>query len=144
MRSSLFARRAFSLVEVMVVLTGMAVLSAMDVPSYQRAIEQSHADIAAANLRSIWSAQRLYWIESHTFAPDLKLLQSMGLVDTGNVLGTTGYAYAVTSADQNRFTAVAVRTGSSRYSGEYSIDETGTISGAVKAQGQPDLIPGFE
>ena len=43
-------RRAFSLLEVIIVMTVIGVLMAMTVPHYQRAIEQSRADIAAANL----------------------------------------------------------------------------------------------
>ena len=71
--SSLF--RGFSLVEVMVVLTVIGVLIALSVPSYQRAVEQARADVAVANLRAIWSAERLFWIEHHPYTADLSALR---------------------------------------------------------------------
>ena len=49
----------------------MSVLLAMGVPRFQLSLEQARANVAGANLRSIWSAQRLYWLENRTYAPDL-------------------------------------------------------------------------
>lgn len=128
----------------MVVLTVMGILVALSVPSYQRALEQSRADIAVANLRALWSAERLYWIEYHAYAADLSRLQSLGLLDPAVVLSTTGYVYTVTSAGSNNFKAVAVRSGSSRWTGEFSLDETGLIAGVVKAAGEPEITPGYQ
>jgi prepilin-type N-terminal cleavage/methylation domain-containing protein len=144
MHSEKIKNNAFSLVEVMVVLTIIAILVVMTVPSYQRAVEQSRADVAAANLRAIWAAQRLHWIEFHAYASSLQMLQSLGLIDAPEMLATTGYAFSIISADSNGFKAVALRTGSSLWNGRYSIDETGLISGVVKAQNEPEIIPGFQ
>ena len=44
------ARRGFTLVEMMIVLTIIAIVATMCIPTFQRAVEQSEADIAAANL----------------------------------------------------------------------------------------------
>ena len=60
------ARRGFTLTELMVVTTLIGVMAAMSVPSFQRAVEQSRVDIAVANLRAVWAAERLYWLENHT------------------------------------------------------------------------------
>jgi general secretion pathway protein G len=137
-------RSGFSLVEVMVVLTVIGILIALSVPRYERAWEQAHADIAAANLRAIWSAERVYWLEYHGYTSDLAGLQALGLLDSAVVLASTGYVYAVSSADSGTFTATATRTGSARWSGAYTIDETGTLAGVVQALGEPDLRPGFQ
>ncbi len=60
--------RGYSLMEMMLVLTIMGVLIAMCAPTYQQAMEQARADVAAANLRAIWSAERLYWLTNqHVF-----------------------------------------------------------------------------
>jgi prepilin-type N-terminal cleavage/methylation domain-containing protein len=138
------ASTGFSLVEVMVVLTIIGILVAMTVPSYQRAVEQSRADVAAANLRALWSAQRLYWIEHHAYTSNLTALQSLGLLDPAIVLSTTGYVYAVTSAGTNSFRAVAVRTGSSAWTGEFAIDQDGLLSGAIESAGEPKIVAGFQ
>jgi prepilin-type N-terminal cleavage/methylation domain-containing protein len=133
----------FSLVEVMIVLTMIGILTALAVPGYRRAMEQSRADIAGANLRAIWSAQRLYWIEFRTYAADVAPLQAAGLLDPLLVASAEPYGYAVQSADSNTFTAVAIRSGSGLWNGQFTIDESGQISGGVQARGQPQLTPGF-
>src|SRR5437870_2575805 len=91
----------FSLMEVMIVLTVMGVLIAMAAPTFQRALEQSRADVAGANLRAIWSAERLYWLENHNYSGDLSELKSLGLIDPTIVSATTVYVYSVGTADPN-------------------------------------------
>jgi type IV pilus assembly protein PilE len=138
------ARRGFSLVEVMIVLTVLAVLIAIAVPSYTRAIEQSRADVAGANLRAIWAAQRIYWLEQRVYSADLPGLESIGLLDPTLLQGPSGYCYAVSAADSGTFTASATRTGSTVFSGQFAIDATGAITGSVAAVGQPNILPGFQ
>ena len=83
----------------MVVTTIIGVMAAMSVPSFQRAIEQSRADIAVANLRAIWAAERLYWLEYHTYTTSVSTLQSSGSLDNGipndGVSSMGGYQYSV-------------------------------------------------
>src|SRR5439155_26595823 len=107
-------------------------------------LEQSRADLATANLRAIWSAERLYWLEYGTFTADLPQLASLGLVDATLVSDTAFYAYAISAADAAGFTAGATRTGSSRWFGAFSIDQNGVVGGVVQAAGQPDIVPGFQ
>jgi prepilin-type N-terminal cleavage/methylation domain-containing protein len=137
-----YSRNAVTLLEIMVVLTVIGILISFSVPTYQRAIEQSRADIAAANLRAVWSAQRLYWLENHCYTGDLGLLRGMGLLDPTITLSASGYSYSATAA-KDTFSAIAARTGSSRWNGKFEIDQTGAISGAIRAQGEPDIAPGF-
>jgi prepilin-type N-terminal cleavage/methylation domain-containing protein len=138
------SRRGFSLLEVMVVLTMMGILISLSVPSFHRALEQSRADIAGANLRALWSAERLYWLEYRTYTADLSELQSLGLVDPTIVSAATPYLYAIHLADSTAFSATATRTGSERWSGEFAVDATGTVSGEVQAEGVADITPGFQ
>jgi prepilin-type N-terminal cleavage/methylation domain-containing protein len=144
------ARRGFTLVELMVVTVIIGVMAAMSVPSFQRAIEQSRADIAAANLRAIWAAERLYWLEYHTYTPAaaspvnpdpaMQSLSNMGLIDTEIVSGAGGYTYAVTEATTTSFTATATRTTNSNF---FSINESGNVSGSISFGGSP-ITPGFQ
>jgi prepilin-type N-terminal cleavage/methylation domain-containing protein len=90
----------FTLVELMVALTIIAMMTAISLPSFQRAIEQSRADIAAANLRAIWAAERLYWLEYHTYTSEshLETLRDLGVLDrtVASESGSSGYIYAIT------------------------------------------------
>jgi len=138
------SRRGWSLIEVMVVLIVMGILISMSAPSFRLAMEQTRADIAGANLRAMWAAQRLYWLENHTYSTDLNELTTLGLIDPSVASSTTVYVYAVQSADATTFTATATRTGSAVWSGNFLIDQTGVLSGVVVGSGQPNLIPGFQ
>lgn len=138
------SRRGYSLLEVMVVVTMMGVLISLSVPTFHRALEQSRADIAGANLRALWSAERLYWLEYRTYTADLSALQSLGLVDPTIVSAATPYMYAIHLADSTAFSATATRASSGRWSGEFAIDETGTVSGVLQATGMADITPGFQ
>ena len=135
--------RGLSLMELMLVLTIMGILVSMSAPSFHRTMEQSRADIAAANLRAIWTAERLYWLEYRTYSDGLSELESLGLLDPTIVSAAGRYAYEIQSADTSTFTAAAIRSGSGRWSGQLSIDETGNVQGYIAATGQPNIEPGF-
>jgi prepilin-type N-terminal cleavage/methylation domain-containing protein len=100
-----YAPRGFSLVELMVTVTLIGILAAFATPSFRRAMNQSRADIAAANLRAIWSAERCYWLDNRSYTSDLNQLQSLGLVDPSVVASSSFYVYAVTAASGSTFTA---------------------------------------
>jgi type IV pilus assembly protein PilE len=130
------------MIEVMVVVTLMSVILAMTGPSFLRAVEKSRADVAAANLRAVWCAERFYWVEYRTYTYDLSNLASLGLLDPQIASASAPYSYSVSvSADGNGFTATASRASGSSWSGSFSIDQTGTLSGVVGASGEPDINP---
>jgi prepilin-type N-terminal cleavage/methylation domain-containing protein len=138
------SRRGVSLMEVVIVLAVIGVFVSMSAPSFRRSMEQTRADIAGSNLRAIWSAQRIYWLEHRSYASNLSALESSGLLDPAIVAGTPQYAYSVVSATNGSFTAAATRRGSTRWSGQFLIDEDGAISGALQATGEPNIVPGFQ
>jgi prepilin-type N-terminal cleavage/methylation domain-containing protein len=139
-------RLGYSLVETLVTLVIMGVLVSMGVPKFQLALEQSRANVAGANLRSIWSAQRLYWLENRAYAPDLPTLQSSNLIDPSLPAATAPYAYGMTvSTDGSSFTATATRSGSSSWSGSFTIASDGSFSDSVHQGGQGTVIqPNFQ
>lgn len=137
-------RRGLSLVELLVCVTLIGIMTSMAVPSFRRAVDQSRADIATANLRAIWSAERCYWLEYRCYTSDLNLLRSLGLLDPTIVTASTNYVYDISAADTSAFTATATRTGGTRWTGAFSIDETGVVSGSVSASGEPTIVPGFQ
>jgi prepilin-type N-terminal cleavage/methylation domain-containing protein len=138
------APNGFSLIEVLIVMILIGVLISWGLPGYQRAMEQSRADTAGANLRAIWSAERLYWLENHTYTTDLAALRDLGLLDPGIVTSTMGYSYRVTSASSTAFQAVASRVNNPRWSGDLIITETGLTSGTITASGETNIAPGFQ
>jgi Tfp pilus assembly protein PilE len=128
----------------MLVLAVMCILISVSIPSFRRSMEQSRADIAGANLRAVWTAQRLYWLEYRTYTQQLTALESAGLVDPTIVSGTSHYTYSVPSAGADSFTAAATRVGSIRWTGQFTVGEDGVLAGAVQATGEPDIVPGFQ
>lgn len=137
-------RRGWSLVEVVVVLTMMAILVSLSVPIFRRALEQAQADIAAANLRAVWSAERLYWLENHVYSSDLNELRALGLLDPSLLSSSSAYVYQLQSNGATAFTATATRNGSTLWSGTLIVDQSGNFSGVIMAPGQTTITPGFQ
>ena len=135
----------YTLIEMLVALIVTGVLLSIGVPKFQQSLEQSRSDVAGANLRSIWAAQRLYWLENRTYAPDLPTLLSANLVDPSLPTATTPYGYSIASSSDSWFTAIATRSGSTNWSGTFTIAADGTFSGSVQQGGQgATIVPGFQ
>ncbi|MFZ1935953.1 MAG: prepilin-type N-terminal cleavage/methylation domain-containing protein [Thermoguttaceae bacterium] len=134
-------RRGFTLTELMVVTTLIGVMAAMSVPSFQRAVTQSRTDIAAANLRAIWAAERLYWLENHSYAGTLSqqsppgLIQlglldpSLPLTQAGVTYQTGGYYFSVVlgTDSTSAFTATATNALAGPPTA-ITIDQNGTVT----------------
>lgn len=148
-------RAAFSLIEVVVTMTILAIVVTFTAPRVMQTLEQSHADLAGANLRMVNTAQRFYWLENRTYATDLQTLTDDGLLDLSFNAAAPRYEFDIVSADADGFQAVARRRvfndlGQPAYDGSwqgaFTIDETGTISGTVDSTGLSTikrLTPGF-
>lgn len=148
MTSKSQARRGVSLIELSISLTIMGILISFAAPSFSRAVEQSKADVAGANLRAVWSSQRLYRLDNPAYASDLSTLVAAGLLDA-NFLGGSGsgsgpapYTFTVASADNQGFAVNATRVGGV-WSGTFSIDQSGTITGTLTKAGEVNLSPAF-
>lgn len=150
--------KAFSLIEIVVTMTILSILVSFAAPRVMLTMEQSHADIAGANLRAINSAQRFYWLENRTYADSLQLLIDDGLLDDDFLTSIPRYEFSMVAADDATFQAQATRrtingTGTAVYNGAwqgaFSIDESGAIAGVVNGPpsslsgNTPQLIPAF-
>jgi len=131
----------------------------MCVPTFQKAIEQSRIDIAAANLRAIWAAERLYWLENHVYTDNMTKndpLQSdslidLGLLDPEIISNSGGFDYSVnitTSTSNPKTLATAIRQSEADTSSiTLTINETGEITSTGTAPGFPSgttQTPGFQ
>jgi type II secretory pathway pseudopilin PulG len=129
----------------LIAMVVFATLISMVIPHFQQSLEQSRADIAGANLRSIWSAQRLYWLENRTYSPDLPTLLSANLIDPSLTTSTSPYTYQIASSSSTWFTATAARSGSTAWAGTFTIAADGTFSGTIQQSGgSVSIVPGFQ
>ena len=151
-------KQAFSLVEIIITMTIIAVLISFATPSLSRSMEQSHADMVGAGLRSISVAQRFYWLENRTYAADLQTLIDEDLIDSNLAAVTPRYEYSIATASAGGFQAQARRRNldqvgnpvfTGAWQGTFTIDETGVIGGVVQGpegpvKGKsPQLTPAF-
>lgn len=139
-----FVARAsgFSLVELTITLTVIGVLATMSVPFYQRAIQQSRTNIAATNLRAIWAAQRIYWIEYQVYSSDLAILRLQGILDPNFDAFDTTFSYGTPTSTDNfaqHFSVVATPKGGT-WTGTYTLEETGAISGEIRPPNWSEAI----
>jgi prepilin-type N-terminal cleavage/methylation domain-containing protein len=144
-RTAGIGRSGYSLIEMLIAMVVFATLISMGIPRFQQSLEQSRADVAGANLRSIWSAQRLYWLENRTYAPDLPTLLSANLIDPSLTTATAPYTYQVANSSGAWFTATATRAGTTAWTGSFTIAADGTFSGTVQQGGGTiTIVPGFQ
>lgn len=124
----------FTMVEMTVVMTIMAIIFLYAIPQYRVAMEQAKVDFAATTLKSIWTAERMYWVNNHVFCGDLETLESNQLVEAGFTArvnaSTSPFRYSILSADANTFTAMA-ESNLSSWTGQFTISEQGGVSGQV-------------
>ena len=136
-------QRAYTLVEMTVVLVIMSVLTSLALPRFSRSLESARADIAGANLRAIWTAQRIYWLDNRTYTNNLPDLVSANLLDP-SIVTDTFYNYAATGAGTATFTVTAQRVAGATWSGTLTITQDGSITGTLQCSGQADIVVGFQ
>jgi prepilin-type N-terminal cleavage/methylation domain-containing protein len=123
--------RGYTLIELMLVVTIMAVLIAVPAPMFARAVEQPKLDVATANLRSIWAAERFYFLENGRYGSLSDLMADTlahDLIDPTILSGSTFYSYTVVpSLDGLSFVATATRPSSPQCYGTVTIKEKGDL-----------------
>lgn len=137
--------RGTSLLEMMVVVTITGILISFAAPSYRKAVEQSKLDLAATNLRSIWAAERFYYLDQRAYTSNFSVLSGTGVLDSGLINSDPFYSYslAVNEAGTS-FTATATRVGSSVYTGSLAIDPSGALTGGISGSGGISMTPGYQ
>ena len=134
-------RRGFTLIEVMIVVAVVGIVAAMAIPSFRRVMEQARVDNAASGLRSIYAAQRVYRLDNASYSSDLTTLTAGGLLDPSLTSSSGSFAYQVTGADTQTFSAAATRVGSDVWSGTLAIDQNGQITGGITENGVLSIAP---
>jgi prepilin-type N-terminal cleavage/methylation domain-containing protein len=142
------ARRGNTLIELMVAVVVVGVLSTLGIPRFSRSLEQSRADVAAANLRAIWTAQRMYWLNdpNRQYATTLQALYDQNLLDRSLTSSNANYSYKDPEPDpddSSGFVIKAERAAGSSWSGFLQINTKGEISSTLTGQGGP-IIPAVQ
>ena len=129
------SEKGFTLLEALVAIIIIGILISIAAPIYNTAVEQARLDSAAGNLKTIWSAQRAYWLKFHTFADDFTVLETEDLISTSLAQTQTSpdarYVYNIDSASSDFFTASAVRSNSTVWQGTIQMDELGRLTGSI-------------
>lgn len=134
------SRKGWSLVELLVVLVILGVMLVVAAPRLTRSLEQARADTAAANLRAIWAAQRLYWLENHTYAAHFSDIE--GLLDPSVTTPGHFYTYSIQAASPTTLRVAATHSGTD-WTGQLIIDESGSITGSIQSTGETPITPGM-
>jgi Tfp pilus assembly protein PilE len=130
------AQRGTTVVEVTLVILVLGVLASMAWPRFAVAGEQARVDAASAELRSLWLAQRLHWLETGSFADHLSTLRAELLIDKAVGASAAPFSTAILHGDEASFDARARRAGSEVWHGELLLDEAGQIAGSTSDGGQ--------
>lgn len=124
-------RRAFTLVEIMVVLLILSVLIAIAVPSILRSRVAANEGAAMGNLKTLNTACQSYHIDQQAYPASLQTLSDANPSYIDNILGSgqkQGYAFIYESTDSDHFTVHANPTHTGLLKGRYFyLDESGTI-----------------
>ncbi len=126
-----------------VVLIIMGIFITLAMPRFSRSLESARADVAGANLRAIWTAERIYWLDNRTYTTSLDVLVSLNLLDP-SIPSNTSYTYLVTAADVATFTATAQRAPNVSWSGTVTITQDGGLTGTLTCPGQANIVVGFQ
>lgn len=135
------ARGGFSLFELLLTMTIIAMLSMAAVPSFQDANESARLQRGAAELESLWRAQRIYRLETGRFADTVRELQRADLLP-GNSPGTVeGYEFRIRRDALGRERLLARRVDSGVWSGELILDAEGKLRGELRRGDGETLRP---
>ncbi len=162
-RPGVSRRAGHTLVELMTVAVILVVLAGFSAPSFRRAVEQTKADIAGANLRAIWAAERLYWLKNRSYTANYAALRgqtegSEPLLDPripfqdSEVDGAhpSPYLYTITEATTTTLTVKAIRWSyqNTTWNGVLVINQDGEFVDTTHnyvTDGNPavQIVPGF-
>jgi type IV pilus assembly protein PilE len=132
-RNRLTGARGFTLMEVIVVVTMLAILAAIAIPNYSEYIRRGHRSAAQAYLLDLASRQVQFYLDRRVFADNVAALN---LTAPAEIANRYNVAIAVVAGPPAGFTITATPTGSQTGDrcGVLTIDQTG-LRGATATTG---------
>ena len=134
-------RGGWSQLEVLIVVSMAGVLMTQVVPHFMTAVESVRVDYCAAQLDGVALGQRMYRLETGTFATSLAELSAAGLIRVDALADETSFQYTIESASTDSYCCRGNRVGSNTWEGSFTVDQGGAISVAVSDTGGQVLAP---
>lgn len=140
-------KRAFTLIELMIVIAIIAFLAMVSVPTFTRFLAKAKRAEAYMNLHSICAAEKAYWAEHGKYTDVLFGNNGAGWKPEGYKGGGEGegfyytYGFGNGSEGRNHFTG-KLKTPSSNL-GRSNASETGFVAvaaGDIMGNGKPDIL----
>jgi prepilin-type N-terminal cleavage/methylation domain-containing protein len=129
----------FSLMELILVLGIVGMLSTAAVPSFKVAVEETRVDRSVGELRSMWIAQRLHFLQAGRFADSLAELSKANLLPMGATGRTEGFAFKIQPDRRGELKMKARRVKDSSWSGEIYLDKNARLKGEISSK-QGDVV----
>lgn len=138
----------------MVVALLIGIFAAMAIPSYRSSVEQARTDMAAANLRTLWAAQRFFYLNERYYTSDTDDLIAYGVFKSSEITSASvggpflmyndpSFTYQIVLQPNGDFQATATRSAGTAFSGVLTIDAAGVVTGAVTDTAGRVVEPGF-
>ena len=148
------SRTGSTLVELMIVTLLIGLFAAMAIPSYRSSVEQARTDMAAANLRTLWAAQRFFYLNERSYTSDTDDLIAYGVFKRSEISSATpggpflmyndpSFTYRIELQPNGDFQATATRSAGIAFSGVLTIDAAGVVTGEVIDTDGRVVRPGF-
>lgn len=139
-------RRAFTLIELMIVIGIIALLAAISIPTFSKFIAKAKRTEAHMNLHALYAAQKAYWAEHGRYSTQLAGPDSVGWKPEGYHGGGETenfyYTYGFSGSEgQNYFTG-KLKTAANYLTGSKA-DNKGFVAyavGDIDSDGKPDII----
>lgn len=140
-------KRAFTLIELMIVVAIIAFLSMVSVPTFTRFLAKAKRAEAYMNLSSIYAAEKAHWAEHGAYSDVLNGQNGVGWKPEGYKGGGTGenfyytYGFGNGSEGRNFFTG-KLNTASSHLSNSAAGKDSFSVvaAGDILSNGKPDIL----
>ncbi|MEW4568904.1 prepilin-type N-terminal cleavage/methylation domain-containing protein [Tautonia sp. JC769] len=149
------SRSGSTLVELMIVALLIGIFASMAIPSYRSSVEQARVDMAAANLRTLWAAERFFFLNERYYTTDTDDLIAYGVFKSSEISGASpggpflmysdpSFTYRIVLQPNNGdFRATATRSAGSAFHGVLTIDAAGVVTGEINDTHGRAVRPGF-